>query len=114
MYFDAQWFAALLQTKRAGRGLREIADQTGVSISTLSRLEHGEIPDMDSFLALLSWLKLPSSEFIREDEPKQRDTINLIEELLRQDGVLSPHVIDAFVASAQSSTHCTHFTSLMT
>jgi hypothetical protein len=39
-------------------------------------------------------LKLPVPDFIREGKPEERDTVDLIEELLHKDGVLSPHVID--------------------
>src|SRR5438876_2298439 len=43
-----------------GLSLRDIADETGVSASTLSRIENGTgKPDADNIARLTSWLKMP-------------------------------------------------------
>lgn len=57
--FNNQLLGELLQQKRQaeGLGLRDVAAQCKVSPSTLSRVERGELPDMDTLLALFSWLE---------------------------------------------------------
>ena len=43
-----------------GLSLRDVADKTGVSASTLSRIENGTgKPDADNIARLASWLDMP-------------------------------------------------------
>src|SRR5205814_10330377 len=43
-----------------GLSLRDVADETGVSASTLSRIENGTgKPDADNIARLASWLDMP-------------------------------------------------------
>src|SRR5437660_2870837 len=91
---DTRYLAALIKTKRGNRGLREIAQEIGdVSPSTLSRIENGKIPDMDTFLRICDWLQVSSEEFIKEtDEQEQTkmSTMDRIEGYLRADRELDP------------------------
>lgn len=41
---------------RLGRGIREIAKEIGISPATLSRIENGKIPDLETFGKICSWL----------------------------------------------------------
>ena len=67
---DMNRLAAALKAKRGSLGLREAAQQIGhISASTLSRVENGQVPDMDTFLALCDWLATPPAEFfVRAEE----------------------------------------------
>lgn len=67
-YLDIQIFSDLIRAKRGDRSLREVANASGVSISTLSRVERGAIPDVNTFLALCDWLDVPPHEFIKNTE----------------------------------------------
>lgn len=59
-YLDIERLASLVRSKRGSRGLRETAKEIGnVSPSTLSRVENGKTPDMDTFLAICDWLEVP-------------------------------------------------------
>ena len=84
-----------LRTRRGDRGLREVATTTSVSASTLSQLENGEIPDMDTFLVLSSWTGWPTSTFLHQDQ--ERATVQFVEEALREDGVLEAEIIKVFL-----------------
>ena len=45
--------------------LRDVADATGVSASTLSRIENGTgKPDADNIARLTSWLKMPMERIL--------------------------------------------------
>ena len=98
--FDARLFAAALRTKRGDRGLRDVATETGVSLSTLSRLENGETPDMETFLTLSSWVGWPTGAFLHED--LAQDTVQMVEQALHEDGILASKVIDAFLVLLQT------------
>lgn len=42
--------------KRAGKGIRATAVDVGVSPATLSRVENGKIPDLETFGKICGWL----------------------------------------------------------
>ena len=64
--FDVAALHAALDSERLSRDLtwRDVADQSGVSASTLTRLSQGRRPDVDSLVALTSWLKVPADRFM--------------------------------------------------
>ena len=60
--------AGMLKSQRADRGLRAIADEIGnVSAATLSRIEQGKVPDVDTFISICKWLKVSTDTFILND-----------------------------------------------
>ncbi len=93
---DTRYLAALIKTKRGNRGLREIAQEIGdVSPSTLSRIENGKVPDMDTFLRICDWLHVSSEEFIKETDEQGEtkiSTMDRIEGYLRADRELDPEM----------------------
>ncbi len=61
---DLTKLAALIAKKRDGRPLRDVAEQIGgVSAPTLSRIEKGNIPDIDTFMRLCRWLEVSPNDF---------------------------------------------------
>lgn len=81
--FDNHRLAAMVIAKRADRGLRATATEIGgVSASTLSRVEQGKVPDLDTFLRLCRWLGVSPDEFtenppttVAEDSGQRVDII---------------------------------------
>lgn len=45
-----------LKEKRGDQGIREIATEIGISPATLSRIENGKLPDLETFPKLCRWL----------------------------------------------------------
>jgi transcriptional regulator with XRE-family HTH domain len=65
-YLDMETLANLVRNKRLTRGLRETSKEIGsVSPSTISRVENGQAPDMEKFLALCDWLEIPPASLIK-------------------------------------------------
>jgi len=62
--FSIQEFADQLSKARAGRGVREVAREIGISHATLSRVENGNQPDLDTFQKICAWLKVDPNEFL--------------------------------------------------
>lgn len=57
--------ANMLKSKRGDRGLRAIAEEIeGVSFATLSRIEQGKVPDVDTFIRICKWLNESTETFI--------------------------------------------------
>ncbi|HEV2146272.1 MAG TPA: helix-turn-helix transcriptional regulator [Longimicrobiaceae bacterium] len=103
--FDAEKLAALLRAKRGRHGLRDTAAEIGVSPSTLSRVEQGKAPDVDTLAKLCFWLGITPAELMpslssspAEDLHRvELATPDRIEMHLRADKVLDKATIDALV-----------------
>ncbi len=63
---DLRSFVSALENRRVSEGLswRQVAQHSGVSPSTLSRLQKGKQPDVNSFAALVRWLEVPAERFL--------------------------------------------------
>lgn len=70
---DAAVLRAALDVARQARGLswRELANEAGVSASTLTRIGQGKRPDVDGFSALIQWIGVPAERFMTTN-PDQR------------------------------------------
>ena len=105
--------------EQQGLSLRDVADETGVSASTLSRIENGTgKPDADNIARLAAWLNMPIERVMHHDraaaEAKpviyypHESTPEIVEAHLRADRHLSPQTAKALselfrVAYAQFS-----------
>ena len=103
-----------------GLSLRDVADETGVSASTLSRIENGTgKPDADNIARLAAWLDMPIERVMHHGHRAASDpnpvvyyphesTPEIVEAHLRADRQLSPQTAKALselfrVAYAQFS-----------
>jgi transcriptional regulator with XRE-family HTH domain len=102
---NLQKLAALLRTKRGNRGLRAVASEIGnVSASTLSRIEQGNVPDLETFMQICKWLGVSPDGFLADEKPSHGSRLKLegklevpeaIEAHLRADRTLPPATIEA-------------------
>ena len=60
---DTKKFSEMIKSKRGAKGLRALATEIGVSASTLSRVEQGNLPDIDTYLKLCNWLEVSTDFF---------------------------------------------------
>jgi len=109
---------SLINTQELGRAirrrreelelsLRDVADQTNVSASTLSRIENGTgKPDADNIARLTTWLDVPLERILgsRRDDPDEgkavvyfphESTPEIVEAHLRADRNLTAETADA-------------------
>ena len=72
--FDAATFYAALDAARAARQMnwKQVAEASGVSASTLTRLAQRRRPDVDSMAALLAWSGLSADSFVVGDQERPR------------------------------------------
>ena len=64
-------FSKLLSEKRAEKGVREFARELGISPATLSRIERGKLPDLETFEKICSVLKIDPGEMLEVKKAKQ-------------------------------------------
>ena len=91
--------------EETGQSLRDVADVTGVSASTLSRIENGTgKPDADNIARLTSWLDMPIDRVMNKAaaadvEPviyyPHEATPEIVEAHLRADKNLTPETANA-------------------
>ncbi|MBL7738483.1 MAG: helix-turn-helix transcriptional regulator [Chitinophagaceae bacterium] len=87
----------MIKSKRGDRGLREVAKEIGgVSVSTLSRVENGNLPDIDTYMKLCKWLEVSIDFFTTGtkggDSKKQMVVANL-----RADKTLPKDISEALI-----------------
>ncbi|MBD5654046.1 MAG: helix-turn-helix domain-containing protein [Candidatus Eremiobacteraeota bacterium] len=94
--FDVARFYAALDEVRVSRGVqwRQVAAESGVAASTLTRIAQGRRPDVDSLAALLSWAALDANLFLGISKNTE-NTIAAVTALVREDADLSPQKADA-------------------
>ncbi|RZL60263.1 MAG: XRE family transcriptional regulator [Pedobacter sp.] len=69
---DTIKLAEVLRSKRGKLGLRAVAAEIGnVSAPTLSRIEQGKVPDVETFIKICGWLQVPTDFFILNDSPHE-------------------------------------------
>jgi transcriptional regulator with XRE-family HTH domain len=93
--------------EETGLSLRDVADETGVSASTLSRIENGTgKPDADNIARLTGWLNVPVERIMSGREMDgneeravvyfpQESTPEIVEAHLRADRNLTPETAKA-------------------
>ena len=71
--FDVAALHATLDSERRSRRLtwKNVAAQSGVSASTLTRLSQGRQPDVNSLAALTAWLGMSADHFMRAETVDQ-------------------------------------------
>lgn len=87
-----------------GKSLRNVADETGVSASTLSRIENGTgKPDADNIARLTQWLDMPMERVMNTSRSDVRPVVYyphestpaVVEAYLRADANLTPEIAEA-------------------
>lgn len=103
---DVKKLAGMLKAKRGRLGLRAVADEIGgVSASTLSRVEQGNVPDLDTFFRLCQWLGVSADEFAPSRSPENRgsppSSVEFIEAHFRAERILPEQAIEALSQMVQ-------------
>jgi transcriptional regulator with XRE-family HTH domain len=108
-FVNTEELGRAIRRKREGLGLslRDVADETSVSASTLSRIENGTgKPDADNIARLTSWLDVPMERILggqgaNSDAEKavvyfaRESTPEIVEAHLRADRNLTPETASA-------------------
>ena len=97
-WFDAGAFYEALDAERQARRLnwKQVASESGVSASTLTRMAQGKRPDVDGLAALAAWSGLTTDEYVRSSGHRpEPETLAVISTHLRGDKNLSSEAATA-------------------
>ena len=104
--FDAQAFYSALDTERLARrkSWKQVANESGVSASTLTRMGQGKRPDLDSLGLLTAWSGLDVDGFvIGKNRESVTEPLTKMTALLRADRNLTKEgaaTLEAIIKSA--------------
>ncbi|MFT3885497.1 MAG: helix-turn-helix transcriptional regulator [Flavobacteriales bacterium] len=101
---NTELLATMIRKKRGDKGLRAVAEEIGdISAPTLSRIEAGNVPDVDTFLKLCRWLGLDPSTFAADPGARSHAAAakvsnrDIVITNLRADKTLDKKVVSALV-----------------
>lgn len=80
-------------TKRGARGIRETAKEIGTSPATLSRIERGHLPDLETFRKICQWLVIDPGEVLGIKPLKSTRAPILVQ--FKKDATVSPETARA-------------------
>jgi transcriptional regulator with XRE-family HTH domain len=97
---DVDAMIAALDSERRAKNLswRQIAKATGVSPSTLTRMQQGKSPDVNTFTALSRWLNIPAEKFYTDKSRTihtTEDPMAVVSTLLRGQKKMNPKALAA-------------------
>jgi transcriptional regulator with XRE-family HTH domain len=94
---DTEKLSQMIISKRGDRTLRMVAKEISISPSTLSRLERGVLPEINTYLAICDWLSVSPEFFLSPSPQKGSSSMELVIELLRADRSLSSNTKEALI-----------------
>ena len=84
-----------LLEKRGERGIREVADEIGISAATLSRVERGHLPDLRTFGKVCAWLGIDPGEVLRTRAPHSGTEAPVVAVHFKKDDAISEKTAQA-------------------
>jgi len=95
---DTDKLSHAIRLKRGTTGLRDAAKAIGeISFTTLSRLEQGHVPDVDTYILICKWLEMPTDAFIIDGDKEHSGSDKKLVALLRSDKTLPRSVAEALI-----------------
>jgi transcriptional regulator with XRE-family HTH domain len=91
-YLDKEMLANFISKKRGSRTLRDASIESNISASTLSRVENGATPDIETFLLICDWLEVPPCLLFGNTEDIKLDAREAISVQIRSDPNLDPAI----------------------
>lgn len=97
---DVDAVIAALDSERRAKNLswRQVAKAAGVSPSTLTRMQQGKSPDVNTFTALSRWLNIPAEKFHTDKSHPAHasdDPMAVVSTLLRGQKKMNPKALAA-------------------
>src|SRR5438270_12975108 len=86
-------FGRQLAQSRGKRGVREVAAEIEISPATLSRVERGYMPDLETFGKICRWLKVDPAEILGIKEFVSKRPAVAVH--FRKDQALQPSIAEA-------------------
>lgn len=85
--------AERVRSKRASQGIRATAQEVGISPATLSRVENGGIPDLETFGRVCRWLGDDPARYLRLTPPTSQPS--RVQVHFKKDAAIKPETAAA-------------------
>ena len=93
---DTDKLSSMIKSKRGSIGLRKTAEDIKISAPTLSRIEQGNLPDIETYLKICEWLGV-SADYFSTSKEDEGSTKNNIVASLRADKTLPSETVEALI-----------------
>ncbi len=91
---DTVKLSNMIKAKRGDKGLRDVSKEIGVSAPTLSRIEQGKVPDVETFIKLCEWLGVSTDNFTKTTGIKAATGKMALVAHLRAEKELEPETVN--------------------
>src|SRR5207249_7254287 len=80
----------MVQRKRGSMGIRAAAGEIGISPATLSRIENGRVPDLDTLKKICAWLGVDPSAYLGVSAEPQSASTAGVQVVFKKDRAVTP------------------------
>ena len=70
--------APLVLKRRGHLGVRAAAAEVGISSATFSRIENGQMPDLETFAKICKWLEVDPNQFLGTSKKKEEADLAVV------------------------------------
>lgn len=85
----------MLQQKRGSMGVRAAAGEIGISPATLSRIENGRIPDLETLKKVCVWLQVDPARYLGPGPESRAASAADIQVVFKKDRAVTPKTSQA-------------------
>jgi transcriptional regulator with XRE-family HTH domain len=80
----------LVQRKRGSMGIRAAAGEIGISPATLSRIEHGGVPDLETLRKVCVWLEVDPAGYLGTSPDRTPAGTTSVQVIFKKDRAVTP------------------------
>lgn len=85
----------LLQKKRGSMGIRAASGEIGISPATLSRIENGRVPDLDTLRKVCRWLSVDPAGYLGSSSKRSQTDMPSLQVVFKKDRAVSANTSKA-------------------
>src|SRR5688572_9822745 len=94
---DTGKLSSMIKSKRGDKGMRDVSKEIGVSAPTISRIEQGKVPDVDTFIKLCEWLGVTADTFTMSSSKGLKPGKMALVAHLRAEKELEPETVNLLI-----------------
>ena len=85
----------MLQRKRGSMGIRAAAGEIGISPATLSRIENGRVPDIDTLRKVCAWVGVDAAAYLGSAADSHGTSALGVQVVFKKDRAVTPRTSQA-------------------
>lgn len=93
----------MIQRKRGSMGIRAAASEIGISPATLSRIENGRVPDLETLRKVCAWVGVDPAVYLGTPTEQPGSTSTSVQVIFKKDRAVSPQTSQALAKLIQAA-----------